>query len=93
MIGVNDLEFSVAVSPKDCTGCENCVKAWPDLKQQKALGMSPIEDELSEQATFDYSQKLSEKATVLEKFKETTVKGSQFKKPLLEFSGACAGCG
>lgn len=93
MIGVNDLEFSVAISPKDCTGCENCVKACPGLKQQKALGMSPIEDELSEQATFDYSQKLSEKATVLEKFKETTVKGSQFKKPLLEFSGACAGCG
>lgn len=93
MIGVNDLEFSVAISPKDCTGCENCVKACPGLKQQKALEMSPIEDELSEQATFDYSQKLSEKATVLEKFKETTVKGSQFKKPLLEFSGACAGCG
>lgn len=93
MIGVNDLKFSVAISPKDCTGCENCVKACPGLKQQKALEMSPIEDELSEQATFDYSQKLSEKATVLEKFKETTVKGSQFKKPLLEFSGACAGCG
>ena len=93
MMGVNDLEFSVTVSPKDCTGCENCTKVCPGLKQNKALEMSSIEKESKEQISFDYSQQLSEKPEVFKKFKETTVKGSQFKKPLLEFSGACAGCG
>ena len=51
------------------------------------------QESLSEQAIFDFGQTVSIKDEVVAKFKENTVKGSQFKKPLLEFSGACAGCG
>ena len=55
--------------------------------------MAPLAEQAEAQETFNYGLKLVEKPEVLEKFKETTVKGSQFKQPLLEFSGACAGCG
>jgi len=55
--------------------------------------MMPLESQLAEQEVFNYGLTLAEKPEVLEKFKATTVKGSQFKQPLLEFSGACAGCG
>ena len=63
------------------------------MKGEKALVMSPIEDNLDRQKYFDYAVELPEKQEVIAKFKETTVKGSQFKKPLFEFSGACPGCG
>lgn len=63
------------------------------MKGNKALVMESLEENLGEQAIFDFGQSLPVKEEVLAKFKETTVKGSQFKQPLLEFSGACAGCG
>ncbi len=93
MLGIPNLNFSVAISVKDCTGCENCVAVCPGMKKVKALEMKDSKSEMPSQEAFDYAIKLPEKKEVLEKFKETTVKGSQFKKPLLEFSGACAGCG
>ena len=60
---------------------------------EKALVMKPIDTQRPGQKVFDYGRTLNEKPEVAAKFKETTVKGSQFKQPLLEFSGACAGCG
>ncbi len=93
LTGLPGLSFSVTVSSLDCTGCGVCVNVCPGLKGQKALNLKPIETQLHEQDIFDYGQTLPKKKEVLEKFKETTVKGSQFKQPLLEFSGACAGCG
>ncbi len=93
MIGFTNLNFAIVISARDCTGCENCVAICPGLKKNKALKMVKNENEYQIQDIFDYCQKLSEKPEIFEKFKETSVKGSQFKKPLLEFSGACAGCG
>lgn len=93
MIGFTNLNFAIVISARDCTGCENCVAICPGLKKNKALKMVKNENEYQIQNIFDYCQKLSEKPEIFEKFKETSVKGSQFKKPLLEFSGACAGCG
>lgn len=87
------MKFCVGVSVLDCTGCGACVKVCPGMKGNKALEMRPIDTQKQEQDTFNYCVKLPEKKEVNNKFKETTVKGSQFKKPLLEFSGACAGCG
>lgn len=93
MIGVENHLFAVSVSPLDCTGCGLCVSACPGKKGEKALTMRPLESQLEKQRFFHYglSQRPSEE--VLTKFPATTVKGSQFRKPLLEFSGACAGCG
>ena len=77
----------------DCTGCGSCANVCPGFKGEKALTMSGLESQLAQQNTFAYGQELPAKQEVVDKFKETTVKGSQFKQPLLEFSGACAGCG
>jgi len=93
MTGLNGLYFAMAVSVLDCTGCGSCANVCPGKKGEKALVMQPLETQETSQAIFDYGTKLPSKPEVLEKFKETTVKGSQFKQPLLEFSGACAGCG
>ena len=93
MTGMPEMEFSVTVSALDCTGCGSCVNVCPGRKGNKALQMKPLEENLEEQKNFDYGFSLDPKPEVNEKFKETTVKGSQFKQPLLEFSGACAGCG
>ncbi|MBQ8808260.1 MAG: pyruvate:ferredoxin (flavodoxin) oxidoreductase [Clostridia bacterium] len=93
MTGMNGLYFAMAVSVLDCTGCGSCANVCPGKKGEKALVMQPLETQEASQAVFNYGTKLPAKAEVLEKFKETTVKGSQFKQPLLEFSGACAGCG
>jgi len=93
MTGLNGLYFAMAVSVLDCTGCGSCANVCPGKKGEKALVMQPLETQEAQQAIFDYGIKLPSKPEVLEKFKETTVKGSQFKQPLLEFSGACAGCG
>ena len=68
-------------------------KCLPRHEGQQALEMKGLEESLGEQAMFDYAQTLPVKEDVIAKFKENTVKGSQFKQPLLEFSGACAGCG
>lgn len=93
MTGMPGLKFSMTVSALDCTGCGSCVTVCPGMKGNKALAMKPLDTQLEEQQIFDYGQKVSDKPEIFEKFKETTVKGSQFKQPLLEYSGACAGCG
>ncbi len=83
--------FTMSISSLDCTGCGSCVNVCP--AKEKAITMTPFEETLGQQAQFDYTVTLDDKQEVIAKFKETTVKGSQFKKPLLEFSGACGGCG
>jgi len=93
MTGMAGMKFAMTISAYDCTGCGSCVNVCPGMKGNKALTMKPMETQAVSQEGFDYGVKLPEKPEVIEKFKETTVKGSQFKQPLLEFSGACAGCG
>lgn len=93
MIGIPNLNFSIVISAQDCTGCESCVAVCPGMRKNKALEMKEAKDELPVQKAFDYAIRLPSKPEILGKFKESTIKGSQFKKPLLEFSGACAGCG
>ena len=78
-------KFEIAVSQLDCTGCSNCVYICP----ADALTMKPIEEQESKQEIFDYAvNHVSEKTELV----ANNVKASQFKKPLLEFSGSCAGC-
>lgn len=93
MMGLKDLNFVMTVSTLDCTGCGACAQVCPGKKGAKALTMQSIDSQRPKQAVFDYALTLEDKPEVHEKFKFTTVKGSQFKQPLLEFSGACAGCG
>ena len=93
MNGLKEYEFAMSISPADCQGCGSCVNICPGKKGQKALVMKPQESQLESQKLFDYGVEIETDEAVKNKFKETTVKGSQFKKPLLEFSGACAGCG
>ena len=93
MTGMADKKFAIVVSALDCTGCGSCVNVCPGKKGAKAIEMANMEANQGVQVGFDYAVTLPEKADVIAKFKETTVKGSQFKTPLLEFSGACAGCG
>ena len=85
-------KFTMAVSPLDCMGCTLCVKACPVNKNEKlgtALEMKPIATQLDQQAAYDYAvAKVAEKKELI----NVTVKGSQFKQPLLEYSGSCAGC-
>ena len=77
--------YTMAVSPLDCMGCGVCIGQCPT----GALTMVPQEDEANQQAVFDYCvAEVDEKEDVI----DGTVKGSQFRKPLLEFSGSCAGC-
>ena len=93
MTGVADMDFAITVSVLDCTGCGSCAHVCPGKKGNKALVMKPLETKLEEQNIFEYAFNLDEKPEVAEKFKDVSVKGSQFKQPLLQFSGACAGCG
>ena len=90
-IGIKGMSFTMAVSQLDCSGCGNCADVCPAPKG-KALVMKPIGSQLDKQPVFDYavSSKVAPKKTPLNK---KSIKGSQFEKPLLEFSGACAGCG
>ena len=93
MTGVPGMKFAMTISALDCTGCGSCANVCPGFKGAKALEMKPLDSQLESQLGFDYGQSLDQKPEVAEKFKDTTVKGSQFNQPLLEFSGACAGCG
>ncbi len=84
-----DYKFAISVSPYDCMGCTLCVKACPTKPDKRALEMAPIETQFEQAPVFDYMVKnVKEKPELI----NNTVKGSQFKQPLLEFSGACAGC-
>ena len=77
--------YTLAISPLDCMGCGVCVGVCPT----DSLSMVGAEGELAEQDVFDYCvAKVADKPEV----QDNTVKGSQFKQPLLEFSGSCAGC-
>ncbi len=91
--GLVKMNFVMTVSALDCTGCGSCANVCPGKKGEKALTMKPLAEQIEKLNLFAYGQELPEKKEIAEKFKETTVKGSQFKQPLLEFSGACAGCG
>ena len=91
--GLPGYQFSMTVSVLDCTGCGSCATVCPGMKGNKALVMKPLETQLPEEEKFLYGFNLPAKKEVAEKFKTSTVKGSQFLQPLLEFSGACAGCG
>ena len=92
-----DYKFSISISPLDCMGCTLCVKACPvtvkavanGTPEKAALEMVTQEKAMFQQKSFDYAvANVSEKKELI----NTTIKGSQFKQPLLEFSGSCAGC-
>ena len=90
MIGMPGMKFTMTVSAYDCTGCGSCANVCPGKKGEKALVMENMEANAGKQDYFDFGREIPVKPEVVAKFKETTVKGSQFKQPLLEFSGACA---
>ena len=88
--GCEDYKFTIAISPLDCMGCGLCVNVCPTKPEKRALEMVSQESQSDQQAAFDYAvAHVTKKATP---FADTTVKGSQFNQPLLEFSGSCAGC-
>ncbi len=93
MIGMPGMKFTMSVSALDCTGCGSCANVCPGKKGEKALVMKNMEENIGSQQLFDFGREIPVKPEVVAKFKPETVKGSQFKQPLLEFSGACAGCG
>ncbi len=86
--GLEDLKYGIQVSTLDCTSCGVCVATCP--KGGEAIKMVPVEDVDLDQTNWDYAMTITDKTDSVDKF---TVKGSQFYQPLLEFSGACAGCG
>ncbi len=86
--GCENYTFAMTVSPLDCMGCGVCVNVCP--APNKALKMVPQESQADQQAVFDYAVANIRKKDGM--MAETTVKGSQFNQPLLEFSGSCAGC-
>ena len=94
-VAKTNYKFTMAVSPLDCMGCTLCVKACPvtanaaKTGKDPAIEMKPIASQLDQQPAYDYAvAKVSEKPELI----NVTVKGSQFKQPLLEYSGSCAGC-
>ena len=93
MMGMPGYHFAITISEVDCTGCGSCAGVCPGKQGKTALEMVPVHEKEEKQQYFDYGKALPLKSEVLEKFKENTVKGSQFLKPFLEFHGACAGCG
>ena len=93
MTAMPGYKFGVTVSVLDCLGCGSCVQICPGKKGEKALSMQSAAGQQGEQQYFELSYKYADNPEVLAKFKPDSVKGSQFKQPLLEFSGACAGCG
>ncbi len=86
--GMEQYKFAITISPLDCTGCGSCIAACP--AKEKALSFTTLENSSAEIKNWEYAMELSQKENPMDKF---TVKGSQFEQPLLEFSGACAGCG
>ncbi len=89
-IGAKGLKFAITISPLDCTGCGNCAQVCPAPKG-KALVMKPLDTQVAKTVNWDYAMKeVAHKPNPMSKL---TMKGIQFEQPLLEFSGACAGCG
>ena len=82
--------FRIQISPLDCTGCGNCADICPGKRGAKALTLKPAETQAEQEANWEYAAKLPDCTLPVNK---NTVKGSQFLRPLFEFSGACAGCG
>jgi pyruvate-ferredoxin/flavodoxin oxidoreductase len=85
--GMENYAYSIQVSPLDCTGCGSCVEVCP--VKEKALIMKPIDTQMQKAKSWDFASKIPVKEDVAN---VNTVIGSQFRKPLLEFSGACPGC-
>ena len=86
--GLEGYEYRIQVSVLDCTGCGNCADVCP--AKEKALVMKPLEEELEQKTNWEFFETIPVKSQVM---KKETVKGSQFQRPLFEFSGACGGCG
>lgn len=84
--GFEEYKYRIQVSPLDCLGCGNCADTCP----AKALEMKPIGTQMEEAVNWEYAMELPIRDDITPK---TSVKGSQFAKPYMEFSGACAGCG
>ena len=105
MTGMDGKSFAITISSSDCTGCGTCAAVCPgktrsgDNEPSKALEMVPVNRLLEDgsfarnQEIFDYCKPLLPNREAAEKFRPDTPKGSQFLRPLMEFSGACAGCG
>ncbi len=87
--GNENYKFTMAISPLDCMGCALCVNVCPTKPEKRAIKMVPQETQLDQQEVFNYAV---ENVTEKEELIKPTVKNSQFKQPLLEFSGSCAGC-
>ena len=87
--GFDGLEYRIQVSALDCTGCGNCADVCP--AKEKALVMTPFEEEYEvQEPNWDFAMTVKDKGDL---FEPTTLKNTQFQQPLLQFSGACAGCG
>ncbi|MDY5738785.1 MAG: pyruvate:ferredoxin (flavodoxin) oxidoreductase [Anaerovoracaceae bacterium] len=91
MMGADGKYFTIAISSKDCTGCGSCAAVCP--AKNKALEMTPVNNKLMNETQKKFNYVFHETKRVEVPFKESTLKGSQFLQPLLEFSGACPGCG
>ena len=89
-VGFEGKKFHITISALDCTGCGNCVQACP--AKEKALVMQPLH-EVRRQAVADWDYSVTVKEKDIPEKMLSTLKGTQFKTPLFEFSGACAGCG
>ncbi len=88
--GLDNYQFTMGVSVLDCTGCGVCITSC----KTNAIEMKSLDSQIEKQKYFNYCvNKVEDKADVFDSIKLETVKGSQFKQPLLEYSGACAGCG
>jgi len=90
-LGVSGYDFKIQLSPKDCTGCGNCAAVCPGKMGKSALEMTARED-IIESETKKYNI-LKDVENIKTLFRRDSIKGSQFIRPLFEFSGACAGCG
>ena len=89
--GFDGLQYRMQVSPMDCTGCGNCADVCP--AKEKALVMKPFDSQEVEVENWAYAVDPAKVAPKGDIMNVKTVKGSQFRQPLMEFSGACAGCG